>query len=418
MRLLELFLCLPALAGHLALCTAFVNRIHAMAMRRWIIDTFNELARLFALGLPIGLFVAYIVHHRKAPEQLELAALPWALLIYLAMCCIVGAVFVPWEMLRRWMVKRPMALVSQQESTHHLHARLDPTEPQSRLGRLLCRMPLNEALSMVVSEKTLELPRLPPHLDGFTIAHISDLHFTGSTPERFFHEVIDIVLEMRADLVAVTGDIVEKYRFFPWIGRTLGRLRAEHGVYYVLGNHDAIIDVSRIRAEMNAAGLIDLGGQCRSIDVNGATMVLAGNELPWITPAADPTCFAPLVEARNSGEPAPLSILLSHSPDQLAWARRHGFDLMLAGHTHGGQIVFPIIGPVLCPSRFGSRYASGTFHEPPTVLHVSRGVGGNTPLRWNCPPEITRLVLASPQRRDDSRYDRRDDAVGASSPGS
>jgi predicted MPP superfamily phosphohydrolase len=86
-------------------------------------------------------------------------------------------------------------------------------------------------------------------------------------------------------------------------------------------------------------------------------------------------------------------IAVAHSPDQYPWAQNYDFDLMLAGHTHGGQIRFPVIGPVLSPSRFGVKYAAGTFYEAPTLMHVSRGIAGTRPLRFNCPPELSKLVL-------------------------
>jgi predicted MPP superfamily phosphohydrolase len=95
------------------------------------------------------------------------------------------------------------------------------------------------------------------------------------------------------------------------------------------------------------------------------------------------------VDAASGG----LRILLSHSPDQLEWARRHDFDLVLAGHTHGGQIRFPLIGPIIAPSRFGGRYACGVFCEPPTLMHVSRGVSSMFPVRLRCPPELAKLTL-------------------------
>jgi predicted MPP superfamily phosphohydrolase len=88
-----------------------------------------------------------------------------------------------------------------------------------------------------------------------------------------------------------------------------------------------------------------------------------------------------------------LRVLLAHAPDQIDWAQRHQFDLMLAGHTHGGQIRLPLLGAIVAPSRLGTKFSAGTFYMEPTVMHVSRGVSGLTPLRWNCPPEITRLVL-------------------------
>jgi predicted MPP superfamily phosphohydrolase len=85
--------------------------------------------------------------------------------------------------------------------------------------------------------------------------------------------------------------------------------------------------------------------------------------------------------------------LLAHSPDQLSWARRGDGDLMLAGHTHGGQIRLPLIGPVFSPTRDGVQFAAGLFHAPPTILNVSRGLSAELPLRMNCAPEIIHLTL-------------------------
>ena len=81
-------------------------------------------------------------------------------------------------------------------------------------------------------------------------------------------------------------------------------------------------------------------------------------------------------------------------PDQFAWGIANRCRLLLCGHTHGGQIRFPVIGPVIAPSRFGSRYASGVFSKGETVMHVSSGISGIHPYRWGCMPEVTILVLA------------------------
>ncbi|MCA9045221.1 MAG: metallophosphoesterase, partial [Planctomycetaceae bacterium] len=86
-------------------------------------------------------------------------------------------------------------------------------------------------------------------------------------------------------------------------------------------------------------------------------------------------------------------LLMSHTPDNFDFARQQSVDLMLAGHTHGGQVQLPLIGPVYSPSKYGCKYSSGTFFEAPTLMHVSRGLAGIHPLRWRCPPEITRLTL-------------------------
>ncbi len=137
---------------------------------------------------------------------------------------------------------------------------------------------------------------------------------------------------------------------------------------------------------MTDVGLIDLVGSALSTKIRDVSVLLAGNELPWIGTRRQ-------ISAAVNETSGDLRILLSHSPDQLPWARKQGFDLMLAGHTHGGQICLPMVGPLVAPSRFGVKYASGLFFESPTVLHVSRGVSAQHPIRINCPQEITKLVL-------------------------
>ena len=89
----------------------------------------------------------------------------------------------------------------------------------------------------------------------------------------------------------------------------------------------------------------------------------------------------------------PLRILLAHSPDQFRWAQANDIDLMLAGHLHGGQVKFPLLGAIASPSIYGVRYVAGVFRNSNTVMHVSRGVGSLTPLRIGCPPEVALLVL-------------------------
>ncbi len=141
-----------------------------------------------------------------------------------------------------------------------------------------------------------------------------------------------------------------------------------------------------LRERLRNLGLVDLGGRWIELEHRGAKMVLAGNELPWFPPAAD-------MQTCRTTRDGSLRILLSHSPDQFEWAQRWKFDLMLAGHLHGGQVCFPVVGPILAPSRNGVKYASGTFEAGGTVMHVSRGTCGEFPLRLNCPPEISKIVL-------------------------
>jgi predicted MPP superfamily phosphohydrolase len=273
-------------------------------------------------------------------------------------------------------------------------------------------VPGNEITSLAVSEKEFELPALSPELDGLSILHLSDLHFTGQIERAYFDFVIDRMNDMPADLVVVTGDIIDKEHCLDWIAPTLGRLRARHGKFFILGNHDKRLpDVAALRREISNCDFIDLGGQCKVITLDDRRVLLAGNERPWFGPAPRVPSRAELEENEYGSDRGVLRILLSHSPDQLPWAKSNDFDLMLAGHTHGGQICFPVLGPVVTPSRFGVRYAAGVFYEHPTLLHVSRGISGLDPIRINCLPEVTRVVLRCAPGRIDSAAAHREGAA-------
>ena len=250
------------------------------------------------------------------------------------------------------------------------------------------RVPGNQVTQLEVIEKQLRLPRLPRALDGLTIAHLSDLHFEGKLPRAYFEQVIDQTNALSADLVAITGDLVDRPECLNWIDTTLNRLTSRYGRFFVLGNHDLRLgDVTPLKQMLTRGGAIDLGAGPYCLQIHEHSIYLAGNERPWFPLAENMTAQA---DARGEAD---FSILLSHSPDQVNWARQQNIDLMLAGHTHGGQVRFPLLGPVIAPSQSGVKYAGGTFFQPPTLLHVSRGVSGLFPIRWNCLPEITCLVL-------------------------
>ena len=114
--------------------------------------------------------------------------------------------------------------------------------------------------------------------------------------------------------------------------------------------------------------------------------MITGNELPWFRAVDD---LPPPAEQPESD----FAILLSHSPDQFEWALNYKFDVMFAGHTHGGQIAFPIIGPIVAPSRYGVSYAAGTYQMDSMLMHVSRGISGDEAIRVNSPPELGLFTL-------------------------
>jgi hypothetical protein len=148
--------------------------------------------------------------------------------------------------------------------------------------------------------------------------------------------------------------------------------------------------------------------------VRGRPLVVIGQEAPWLMPGPD---LKNCPESAGSGRAGsvsdghdsedrrlrfrlggggPFRLCLSHTPDNIAWARQHGIDLMLSGHVHGGQVRLPLIGSVFVPSQLGRRYDCGTYSEGPTLLHVSRGLSGEHQVRFLCRPEATLLRLRSP----------------------
>ncbi len=386
------YLLLPLLViGHLAIHISFINRLHGTGLARWVIKVCDLVWYLSLVGLPLAFGMWYL------QRTIDTGGGTWqqlatTLAILYGGCCLFAALIAIWD---RWQRARYLKTTDLLLSNHTRMVSLPERVGHLPVGNgvvaFAARLPFNEIMQISVHEKRLRLPRLPTGLEGLRLTHLSDLHLTGQLSRDYYRELVELVNEWPADIVAITGDIVEKVRCLDWIAPTLGALRATHGVYFVLGNHDVRInDEARTRQALTDAGLIDLGKRWEMVVHAGSPLLLAGNELPWFKPAAD----LRQTPEKVNGE-RPLRIVLSHSPDQLGWARDHDCDLMLAGHTHGGQIRIPGIGPILSPSLYGSRHASGTFYYEPTVLHVSRGIAGTRPLRLNCPPEVAHLVCTA-----------------------
>ena len=157
---------------------------------------------------------------------------------------------------------------------------------EGTFAKLLDWFPGNEAATLAIDRKRLAVPRLPAELEGLTIAHISDLHMTGRVGAKYFDYVADQVNSLRPDVIAITGDLIEKEACWPWLESSLCRLCAPLGVYFILGNHDDFIDAARTRKLLADAGLVCLSGRWVRADWNGAAVLVGGNELPWMAPAA------------------------------------------------------------------------------------------------------------------------------------
>ncbi len=302
---------------------------------------------------------------------------------YVGLCWLCAFVLLPLNFLDRWRRQRSAVVLSSQSRVVHVTKELG----YQPLGRgkqaLLARLPGNEVFHIELTERTLCLPRLPAAWQGLTVLHVSDIHLCGIPARDYFRFVMDRCAAWEPDLVALTGDLVDSWHHHRWLLPLLGRLRWREAALAILGNHDYYFDPPLLRRRLERLGIHYLGNSWRQLEVRGEPLVVIGHEGPWRKPEPDLSdCPSDLFR-----------LCLSHTPDNIAWARRHQIDLMLSGHVHGGQIRLPWIGSILVPSRYGRRYDCGTFAEAPTLLHVSRGVSGEHPLRYHCKPEVTLLTL-------------------------
>lgn len=385
---MDILLLLLALAGYAFLWVALSNFVHSVGFTHRAARTVSYLA-LIALASTAAGFAYWFISTGLAivegPAAGRRVSAPGLLYLCGGWTTTVVAVIV-W--VRRRLCRRvPDVIVfDRRRLVDPFSHDIDPVAEQGK-NHLMTRLPGNEILQLEIVDLGLRIPRLETALDRLSIVHLSDFHFTGRVSKEYFQHVVRIANSLNPDLVAVTGDLVDHLDCVDWIPDTLGKLTARYGVYFVIGNHDQQTGASEIRRRLIDSGLIDLGSRWIEIDVNGRPLILAGNEMPWY-PQADLANAPPRADGAG-----PLRIVLSHSPDQFRWAQAADVDLVLAGHTHGGQIRLPLIGPVLTPSRAGVKYSAGVFHTPPTVMHVTRGVSGEHPIRLNCPPELVKLVL-------------------------
>jgi uncharacterized protein len=384
-----LVLLIAAALGHAIVWVALVNRLHGVGIHRRVVDVLTALCGLVVTLLPV--VVSWTLFEIWKSDGTLVSAAPRGFLEYAASAYVVfcAAVFAVAAVQRLWLelhAERRGVMLANHTTRLEIKGGADLLAAPG-LPALLSRLPGNQLFDVQLHEKQLVIPRLAAAHDGLRIAHLTDLHMSGRITKSYFEQVVEHVNASKPDIIAITGDIIEREKCIDWIPDTLGRLCAPAGVYFVLGNHDRRVGQVRLRAALAEAGLIHVGGRALSINVQSEQLLLAGNELPWFGPAPHVPC-APSDESTHTTR-----VLLAHTPDQFAWAKEHDFDLILAGHNHGGQVCVPLVGAILVPSLHGTRYAAGTFAERNTVLHVSRGTASLSPLRYNCPPEIAILVL-------------------------
>lgn len=237
-----------------------------------------------------------------------------------------------------------------------------------------------------VRRNRVEIAGLPKAFDGFTLLHVSDLHLDMA--EDFPHALIEAVRGVAYDLCVLTGDFRAK-TFGPFEAALRGmqqvRTHMEGEVYAVLGNHDSIgmlpgLEAMQIRLLMN---------ECVPLSRGGENIYLAGIDDPHYFRADN------LEKAADTIPEDAVSLLLAHSPEIYRHAALAGFDFMMCGHTHGGQICLPGGTPVMSNARCPRSYCAGAWRYREMAGYTSAGSGACVvDVRLNCPPEITLHRLA------------------------
>jgi len=238
---------------------------------------------------------------------------------------------------------------------------------------------------------------LPPKFEGFTVVHLTDLHYGPLMPLAVVRHLIRRANAIEKDMIVCTGDYVHEHNRTKQIDRVwpeLVKLQAPHGVYSVLGNHDHWADTRKSLDWLRTSGQ-DV--RHRAVPIN------RGSARIWIGGAGDFWEDAPGIDqAFRTVPPGETKILLAHNPDTVDTAYHTRIQLVISGHTHGGQVVVPFWGPPILPV-LNKKYSSGLIHTQKTTLFISRGLGwAIVPVRLNCLPELAVIRLVRQQRGVDA----------------
>ena len=243
-----------------------------------------------------------------------------------------------------------------------------------------------------VTRVTLQFANLPAGLDGLTIAHVSDVHAGIHLEEEAMREIVTQTNALGADLVAITGDLIDISRsYIPPYTRAFRDLHAPLGAVAVMGNHDRYTGEDAVVAGARDAGHIVLRNAVHVIERGGAVLAVAGVEDPPGWGRDDPQRVDVDVTLRRA-PPEAFTIMLAHRPGVFDGAAPRGVPLTLAGHIHGGQLYIPGLG--WSAGSMITKYVMGHFRQGDSQLYVSRGIGVvGVPIRVFTPPEIVLLTL-------------------------
>jgi uncharacterized protein len=314
-------------------------------------------------------------------RQIPVKAMPWITAIIQLWCISLVGIAVALELRNR--------VIPYRESRRHLlrlsTAAICAAPPAVFTFGIITRK------DFTIKEIDLKLPHLPRDLENVRIVQISDIHLSAFYREQDFARVIDAANGLRGDLAIVTGDLITGSRDpLPACLKQISRLKNTSGIWGCMGNHEHFAGVENAAEKMGARlGVNFLRSEAKVLRFGSHSINLVGVDyqsprLPY------------LVNAEELVESGPLNILLSHNPDVFPVASSKGFDLVLAGHTHGGQVNVEIFDNNINPARFVTPYTRGLYTDAFSAVYVNSGIGTiGIPIRLGDPPEISVIKLCA-----------------------
>ena len=249
-----------------------------------------------------------------------------------------------------------------------------------------------ERKTVLVNRYKIPITDLPPSFHGFTLAHLTDIHFGSFVSESFVERIVHTTNALGTDAIVCTGDYVlgnDTTEKIDKIWPILAKLKARYGVYSVLGNHDHWADNDRSLYWLERTGQ-NIRHVCKPIYKGRDRIFIGGAGDYWEDDLAIDKAF-------SCSDKNDCRLLLAHNPDSVDTNFNTPLSLVLSGHTHGGQVIVPFLGPPVLPVK-NKDYSSGLITTPKTQLFISRGIGWAIyPVRFNCYPEIAVLELINPK---------------------
>ena len=226
---------------------------------------------------------------------------------------------------------------------------------------------------------------------------MSDFHHSFTVPVALAEKAVELLRAEKPDLVLLGGDYVTgSSRYAESVIEVLGTLTPPLGLYGVLGNHDYWTDPRVIRNSFSRFGIEDLSNRGVWLRRSSSRLRLGGVADLW-TEEQD------LEGALGDLGPREGALIVTHNPDYAEKVASNAIDLLLCGHTHGGQVVLPLIGAPYLPSKYGMKYAAGLVRGPRCLVYITRGVGTvGPPVRLGSPPEVNVIELVRAQRSPSS----------------